>query len=253
MHQAQVWPFRRGRLLRRDLVVFGQWLDRIRPTGRSAQGTRVVGYRSISARRCGHAVCSREPLTRQSTASAVRAGRVLVTKEGRTQRRAQSRLEHKDQATCATQPKEQPWDLAKRVAELLTTATLAEVRAHYEIGAQILRIRDEAGVGERAGLLARLAAKIGRSPKFLYQCALVRASFSRGELEAWLERRTAHGESLRWSHFVVMVGLRGRARSEVLDSWFTRSRSVRELQRLVRAARKRHLLGRHPELVSEPI
>jgi hypothetical protein len=127
--------------------------------------------------------------------------------------------------------------------KLLAGAARDEARSRHQVGVLIARVKNaEHKYGLRA--VEQLSRALGSNVHTLYRCAAVAECWSRTELELLLQRTTAEGHPLSWSHLVLLAGVVSpRQRATLLEQTLAGSLSVRQLA---------HLLGPRAGEVTEP-
>jgi hypothetical protein len=121
------------------------------------------------------------------------------------------------------------------IRALLAEAGRSEVRSRYAIGAIVADVkRSRHKYGARA--VAQLSDALGTDEQTLYRCASVAECWSQAQLEALLDRTTALGQPLSFSHFVLLASVSAaQARAELFERAVHEGLSVRRLALLVEA------------------
>jgi hypothetical protein len=95
-----------------------------------------------------------------------------------------------------------------QLIERLADAGVADMRARYDLGGIVHKLRYDRAREFGALTLANLAHAINLHPNTLHRYARVRESIALSEFEELLELRTPHGLPLSWSHLEVLARAR---------------------------------------------
>lgn len=132
------------------------------------------------------------------------------------------------QQTCA---------LATQIADRIAQAAVDDIRARYELGRLVHRLRYDGADDEVLRGVSGLGAACGLAAATLRRYARVSETINPSEFDELTRRRGPRGPTLTWSHIEELAEARSSAvRRKCAEAAVTESLSVSTLRARVRAA-----------------